>query len=319
MKNQFVEITLNEINDFVFAIHPFKEPYLKNFKELIKPTFEKKGFTCDNVGEKKGPINIKKEIWKLTRTAKIIIADISDLNPNVFYELGLAHALGKPVIIIIDSKTKNPFDVNSIKAIEYNTSEKRWKNKLKIEISEYIDAIIQENQFHIYDNISVNIKDVAKLGDIQERIQKISKIHPLDLLPDDLKSKELSPIEIALNRFSQYSEQEKKKKEKVLQIQAKRIYDDLQKILFSNDQNIDDSKYSLVFNEITPLVTKLGFIFDTEFISDDDYISFFNIDNKYILKRSGVHYLSNKEDIDKRQFLKDLKDYWKEKIELDIS
>jgi nucleoside 2-deoxyribosyltransferase len=47
-----------------------------------------------------GPGNIINEIWALVRDAKVLVAELTDKSPNVFYELGLAHALGKPVVML---------------------------------------------------------------------------------------------------------------------------------------------------------------------------------------------------------------------------
>jgi len=49
----------------------------------------------------------------------VIVADCTGKNPNVFYELGIAHTLGKPVIIITQSARRYPFDIKHIRYIQY--------------------------------------------------------------------------------------------------------------------------------------------------------------------------------------------------------
>ena len=51
----------------------------------------------------------------------MIVADLTSANPNVFYELGLAHALKKPVILITQSIADIPFDLKSYRLLEYST------------------------------------------------------------------------------------------------------------------------------------------------------------------------------------------------------
>ena len=46
----------------------------------------------------------------------LVIADLTDRNPNVYYELAVRHAFGKPVIQIIDSNETIPFDVSMMRA-----------------------------------------------------------------------------------------------------------------------------------------------------------------------------------------------------------
>ena len=52
-----------------------------------------------------------------------MIADVSDLSPNVFYELGYAKALGKDVIVTAKKGTQLPFDIGDIPAIFWEIQE----------------------------------------------------------------------------------------------------------------------------------------------------------------------------------------------------
>lgn len=69
----------------------------------------------DSVGSR-----IMSDVWRLTNEAIVIIADLSGSNPNVFYEVGLAHAIGKPVILLTSDTKDIPFDVRDIRAIHYD-------------------------------------------------------------------------------------------------------------------------------------------------------------------------------------------------------
>jgi hypothetical protein len=64
---------------------------------------------------------ILKDIVLLIHESDLIIADLSGLNPNVFYELGLAHALRKNVILLTQDIGELPFDLRSYRTIEYST------------------------------------------------------------------------------------------------------------------------------------------------------------------------------------------------------
>jgi len=59
------------------------------------------------------------------KDARCVIADLTEKNPNVFYELGLAHAMGKPTIIITGSMDDVPFDLQHLRIIRYDHSEDR--------------------------------------------------------------------------------------------------------------------------------------------------------------------------------------------------
>ncbi len=67
------------------------------------------------------------DIWAGILGAKAIIADCSDRNPNVFYELGIAHTLGKSVTLITQRADDIPFDTQHLRHIHYESTPKGLK------------------------------------------------------------------------------------------------------------------------------------------------------------------------------------------------
>lgn len=80
----------------VFVIMPFKEEILALYEKL-KSDFASE-FTFINAGDLDNQQNILKDIVEGIYQADIVIADLTGLNPNIFYELGLAHAMNKKAI-----------------------------------------------------------------------------------------------------------------------------------------------------------------------------------------------------------------------------
>lgn len=64
--------------------------------------------------------NITEKLYEAIDLADLIICDITDVNPNVMYELGYAHAVRKPVILISHRQESMPFDVRSVRVIIYD-------------------------------------------------------------------------------------------------------------------------------------------------------------------------------------------------------
>jgi len=87
----------------------------KTFENIIKPVFDELGILCYRSCdlEQSGVIDV--EMYENILKADFVVADISTLNPNAVYELGVRHAL-KPntTIVIAEDKLKLPFDVNHI-------------------------------------------------------------------------------------------------------------------------------------------------------------------------------------------------------------
>lgn len=111
----------NSIDDtLVFVLTPFNKKYEKQYI-TIKTVVDELGFRCTRGDDSIVSSNILAHIIEQISKARIVIANISGRNPNVFYELGIAHALGKPVLIVSESLADIPFDVNASRILAFDT------------------------------------------------------------------------------------------------------------------------------------------------------------------------------------------------------
>lgn len=104
-----------------FFIMPFWEEFDITYGEL-KTALSKDGFTCIRADEITGSVPIMNTILKEMLKAQFIIADLTNNNPNVFYELGIAHTFkdAENIILIKREGSKIPFDITHLTYIEYN-------------------------------------------------------------------------------------------------------------------------------------------------------------------------------------------------------
>lgn len=112
---------VEEIKNMCFVLMPFKERFNEIYKQAIKPTVEEK-FTCLRADEIFSANVVIQDIQQYIQQAKFLIADLTGRNPNVFYELGLAHAIPKEVILITQNGKDIPFDLRHIRYIIYEDS-----------------------------------------------------------------------------------------------------------------------------------------------------------------------------------------------------
>lgn len=126
-----------------FVLMPFTTELTQIYQTVIKPTVERTefGLVCKRADDIKSNRAIIQDIWKSICEARIVIADMSNLNPNVMYELGIAHTIGKETILLYQ-KTKEelrfPFDLSHIRRIEYENTmpgAKALENELSITLS----------------------------------------------------------------------------------------------------------------------------------------------------------------------------------------
>ena len=104
-----------------FVIMPFDEEARPVYEELITPTLVSLGFDVFRADDLLNQQNILGDIVFSIASADLIVADLTDSNPNVYYELGLAHALRKPVILLGQDMDEIPFDIRSYRLIIYST------------------------------------------------------------------------------------------------------------------------------------------------------------------------------------------------------
>lgn len=104
--------------DLVAVMMPFTGTF-SNVYDNIKGACSDCGFKCLRVDEIWEDSTIIQDIFNLILRANIIIVDFTGKNPNVMYETGIAHTLGKHVIPLTQSINDIPFDIKHHRALSY--------------------------------------------------------------------------------------------------------------------------------------------------------------------------------------------------------
>jgi hypothetical protein len=125
--------------DGCFVMMPFAAPVGGYFNSVYEPAIRKAGLTpiradADIFGTGK----IIDQIWSGIRNARVLVAELTGRNPNVLYELGLAHALRVPVVLVSSNEEDVPFDVRHVRVIYYDVMDPFWGNKLIDKVAENI-------------------------------------------------------------------------------------------------------------------------------------------------------------------------------------
>lgn len=123
---------------FVFTLMPFDEKFDDVYKLGIKSACQELSLYCERVDEQIFEESILERIYNQIVKADIIIADLSNKNPNVFYETGYAHALNKKVILLTQSSNDIPFDLKHYPHIIYEGKISLLKDELIKRLNWYI-------------------------------------------------------------------------------------------------------------------------------------------------------------------------------------
>lgn len=117
--NDMTDIPSFQPKPFVFVLMPFAPEFDDIYRYGIKEACEKAGTYAERVDEQFYHERILDRIYNQIAKADIIIADMTGRNPNVFYEAGYAHALGKPTILLTQNSDDIPFDLKHHHHIVY--------------------------------------------------------------------------------------------------------------------------------------------------------------------------------------------------------
>lgn len=124
-----------------FVLMPFAEQYLEVYLEIYKPVCAANGLEVWRVDEISRPGSITRDIVEGILDADVVIADLTTKNPNVFYELGIAHAVGNKTIMTAQQTTDVPFDIANFRVIFYEQSI-TGSNKLKSDLDKAIKELL---------------------------------------------------------------------------------------------------------------------------------------------------------------------------------
>jgi hypothetical protein len=103
----------------IFVLMPFTAELKTVFDDHIRKTAMQLNLTIQRADDMLGSRDIMHDIWQNICNSRLVIADCTGRNPNVFYEIGVAHCVGTPVLLITQRPDDVPFDLRSIRHLSY--------------------------------------------------------------------------------------------------------------------------------------------------------------------------------------------------------
>lgn len=138
----FYDFEVAAVKPRAFVVMQFSSPFNELYTSVIKPICSEEKVEVLRVDEQFGPGMIIQDIVRHINEASVVIAEITPSNPNVYYEVGYAHAKGVPTILIAEEGIKLPFDVSPFRVLMYkNTIE--GKNKIEAGLRAHLRAILK--------------------------------------------------------------------------------------------------------------------------------------------------------------------------------
>jgi hypothetical protein len=125
-----------------FTIMPFGGWFDGYYSNIYCPAITNAGLLPRRADDLYRPSAIVHDIWAYTKSCRLILADLTGKNPNVFYELGLAHAIAKPAILVAESISDVPFDLRALRVLEYDKNDPVWGDVLRVKIENAIKEVL---------------------------------------------------------------------------------------------------------------------------------------------------------------------------------
>lgn len=128
-----------------FVLMPFTDPRIaKVYRDVVSPALEEVKLAPNKADERYGP-DVMQDIWAGLNEARLVLADVTGRNANVFYEVGIAHTLGKPLILLsADGGDAVPFDINRFRHVLY-TFTPRGLRDLRTKLRSALPKMLREH------------------------------------------------------------------------------------------------------------------------------------------------------------------------------
>lgn len=150
-------------------------------KHIIDPVCNALDFKVIRVDKLHDVDRIDNTIIEHLNDADLVIADMTEHNPNAFYEMGFRHALGKPLIPIMEEGTKLPFDVANLRTITYATNDLEKADAAKERLHETILSFDIQEKKETYENTQSQLEHgqvnvVPYLLNIQDSLSELKSL-----------------------------------------------------------------------------------------------------------------------------------------------
>jgi hypothetical protein len=122
---------------------PFRKELEGVYRSAVAPACRSFSIEPVRADEILDPGSIPEQILHAIRASTFVIAEVSQQNDNVFYELGYAHAVGKKAVLVSDKARNLPFDVRVVRTIIYDRTRKDWLRRLKVSLESAIKHLFE--------------------------------------------------------------------------------------------------------------------------------------------------------------------------------
>ena len=127
-----------EFLDTCFVLMPFGGWYDTYYKDVYCGAIKAAGFEPFRADDLFHSGSVMEQIWEQICDSKVLLAEVTGKNANVFYELGLAHSRGQPVVILTGNLDDVPFDLRHLRVVVYDVRDPAWAEKVRASVTTHL-------------------------------------------------------------------------------------------------------------------------------------------------------------------------------------
>jgi hypothetical protein len=162
VRNENKSKSVQSESEKCFIVMPFGDPDLEVvYEDFVKPIIEQEcNLICERGDDVFGSNVIMDDIVASIHQADVVLADLTRKNANVFYEVGICHALEKNVLLLAQSIDDIPFDLRHRRVLLYDYSPRGCK-KLERDLKRNMGAVLRREVNETSPNTALN-KDASR-------------------------------------------------------------------------------------------------------------------------------------------------------------
>lgn len=137
----FSRVEMSPRDGNCFYLGPFAEPFNTIYSDHVCGALSAVDMSVERADEIFSTDVVIEDVWRGINRATLIVADVTTKNPNVLYEVGIAHTVGKPVVLLTQDMNDVPFDLRHRRCIVYEYSP-RGCQRLEEQLSATAKAVL---------------------------------------------------------------------------------------------------------------------------------------------------------------------------------
>lgn len=164
-----------------FVVIPYTERFSTLNNLVIRPALEQFGIVARRADDIVTGERISDKVSEMISGADIVICDVSETNANVFFEVGLARAQNKNIIVLCDDATSTPSDFDGMSVLRYNSRKPGWDGELLKQLKSVITKSDFSNRVYEFNeesslDIYIKYKNLI-LSEITDFLHNLDLVH----------------------------------------------------------------------------------------------------------------------------------------------